>query len=85
MRQFHFNCERSRKPEDQIHGIDCTAAVIGGEISAPSVSEARRQIAAMCVIPGTWTLKLRCGHQWCRTTQLIRPAVGAEVEIREVT
>lgn len=64
MPQYHFDCQRSSKPEDQLPGMECESGVLGGELPANTAAEAWARIVRLLCIPGVWVCRVRCGHRW---------------------
>ena len=71
MPQYHFDCQRSADPADQIDGVACSAATVGGEYPADNANDAWKFAESMCFIPGTWTIKMRNGRRRLKPRKVV--------------
>jgi hypothetical protein len=58
MPEYRFTAERSRAKEHTVRGITCGHAAVSGEFDAEDVKEAYARICEICVIPGTWWIRM---------------------------
>ena len=58
MKKYRYSCSRSQKPEHQIQGMACTAALMDGELYAKDNEEAWDLVGSLLMLPGVWTCEL---------------------------
>lgn len=75
MPQYHFQATRSTKPDDQVDGIHCQHASIGGEFYATDAKEFWHQVRRFLIVPGTWIVTARNGSRWLKARKFIAEIV----------
>lgn len=64
---YHYDCQLSQGAKGARTSASSASVVLGGELQAASVAEARDIVLRLVPTPGIYVLRMRRGHRWLKT------------------